>query len=251
MNSVLKDKNIVVTGGSRGIGKATLELCVQSGANAIAVFRRENAEAIHQLQELAKQHGVGVEVFYADFLHEEEVKNVADEILKLKIPLDGIVNNVGIAGDVRLFSMTKIESIKEVFQINLFSPLLFTQRLLKNMIRHKRGAIVNVSSVSALDGNPGSLEYISSKAGLIGATKKLASELAAFNIRVNALAPSITDTDMLSLMPDELKNKMIGNIALKRIATPIEIAQVIIFLLSSQSSFVNGETIRIDGGKIL
>ena len=246
---MLKDKNIVITGCNKGIGKAALELCAKNGANIIAMNRTQDSASQKELENLVKKHNVNLAMFYADFSNEAEVMNAANEILKLKVALDGIVNNVGIVGDARLFSMTKIEEIKEVFQVNFFSPLLLTQRLLKNMIRHKSGSIVNLSSVAALDGIPGSLEYVSSKTSLIGATKKLASELAPFHIRVNALAPSITDTNMPMLMSDCLKEKTIQNVALKRMATPNEIAEVIVFLLSSKSSFINGDVIRVDGGK--
>ncbi|GAB0173770.1 Enoyl-ACP reductase FabL [Helicobacter trogontum] len=246
---MLKDKNIVITGCNKGIGKAALELCAKNGANIIAMNRTQDSASQKELENLTRKHNVNLAMFYADFSNEAEVMNAANEILKLKVALDGIVNNVGIVGEARLFSMTKIEEIKEVFQVNFFSPLLLTQRLLKNMIRHKNGSIVNLSSVAALDGIPGSLEYVSSKTSLIGATKKLASELAPFHIRVNALAPSITDTNMPMLMSDCLKEKTIQNIALKRMATPNEIAEVIVFLLSSKSSFINGEVIRVDGGK--
>lgn len=204
---MLKDKNIVITGCNKGIGKAALELCAKNGANIIAMNRTQDSASQKELENLVKKHNVNLAMFYADFSNEAEVMNAANEILKLKVALDGIVNNVGIVGDARLFSMTKIEEIKEVFQVNFFSPLLLTQRLLKNMIRHKSGSIVNLSSVAALDGIPGSLEYVSSKTSLIGATKKLASELAPFHIRVNALAPSITDTNMPMLMSDCLKEK--------------------------------------------
>ena len=246
---MLKDKNIVITGCNKGIGKAALELCAKNGANIIAMNRTQDSASQKELENLVKKHNVNLAMFYDDFSNEAEFMNAANEILKLKVALDGIVNNVGIVGDARLFSMTKIEEIKEVFQVNFFSPLLLTQRLLKNMIRHKSGSIVNLSSVAALDGIPGSLEYVSSKTSLIGATKKLASELAPFHIRVNALAPSITDTNMPMLMSDCLKEKTIQNVALKRMATPNEIAEVIVFLLSSKSSFINGEVIRVDGGK--
>lgn len=246
---MLKDKNIVITGCNKGIGKAALELCAKNGANIIAMNRTQDSASQKELENLTRKHNVNLAMFYADFSNEAEVMNAANEILKLKVALDGIVNNVGIVGEARLFSMTKIEEIKEVFQVNFFSPLLLTQRLLKNMIRHKNGSIVNLSSVAALDGIPGSLEYVSSKTSLIGATKKLASELAPFHIRVNALAPSITDTNMPMLMSDCLKEKTIQNIALKRMATLNEIAEVIVFLLSSKSSFINGEVIRVDGGK--
>lgn len=247
---MLGGKNIVITGCSRGIGRATLELCAKYGANIIAMHRKQSAQESDELQNLAKHYGVDIAMFYADFSNESEVKSVADEIIRRKVPLHGIVNNVGVVGEARLFSMTKLEEIKAVFEVNLFSPLLFTQRLLKNMIRHKQGSIVNVSSVAGIYGGPGSLEYVSSKAALIGASKKLAGELAPFHIRVNAIAPSITDTDMPLLMSDELRAKTLENIALKRMATPAEIAETIAFLLSDKSSFINGAVIQIDGGRV-
>lgn len=245
---MLKNKNLVVTGSSRGIGKAVISVCVKYGANVWACMRQPSIETEKEFSGLEKEYGVEINPVYFDFSDESAVEAGAKEILSYKLRIDGIVNNVGITGESKLFSMTSIQSIRDVFEVNFFMPMLFTQKLLRNMIRNKNGAIVNVSSVAALDGEPAQFGYVSSKAAVAGATKKLASELSSFGIRVNAVAPGITDTDMISDMQELLKEETLHKTIMQRLAEPEEIAETIAFLLSEKSSYITGQVLRVDGG---
>ena len=182
--------------------------------------------------------------------NKDSVMSSAKESLTRKEAIWGIVNNAGITGENRLFAMTSQDELRKVFQTNFFSPMLLTQKLLRNMIKNRKGSIVNISSVAALDGEPAQFAYVTSKASLVGATKKLSSELAAIGIRVNAVAPGMTNTGMIEQMQEELKQKSLENIPMKRLARPEEIADTVVFLLSEKSSFITGQVIRVDGGKI-
>jgi 3-oxoacyl-[acyl-carrier protein] reductase len=157
------------------------------------------------------------------------------------------LNIAGMTED-SLFPMTTMPSMKKVFEINFFSQMLISQYVSKLMIRQKSGAIINVASITALDGNPGQISYGSSKAALIGATKTLASELAEHNIRVNAVAPGVIKTDMTSALSESALQKLASRIPMGRLGLPCEVAGVLLFLASDHSSYVTGQTIRIDGG---
>lgn len=246
---MLKGKNVVITGCNRGIGKAILEACCASGANIWACVRSQSKENVVYLQGLKERFQVEIEPVYFDLNEEEQIKKGASQILKSKKKVDAIINVAGITGPNRMFSMTTFSEIEEVFNINFFMPMYFTQKLLKNMMRNKSGSIINIASIAAIDGDPAQFEYVSSKAALIGATKKLSNELGQFGIRVNAVAPGIVDTDMVHDMKDDLKEKTIDMVALKRMGKPEEIASVAVFLASDLSSYISGQTIRVDGGK--
>lgn len=245
---MLYGKNIVITGCNRGIGLSVLRLFAQNRANIWACMRTMHDETKNELEEISNQYHVKITPIIFDLKDTENVKEAADIILHEKIPVDGIVNNAGIVGSNRLFTMTSMEEIREVFEVNFFAPMYFTQRLLKNMIRNKNGSIVNVSSAAAIDGEPAQFEYVTSKAALIGATKKLSIELGRYGIRVNAIAPGITDTDMIQNMQKELLDKSISRTALHRLGYSNDIAEAILFLISDKSSYVTGQVIRVDGG---
>ena len=142
-----------------------------------------------------------------------------------------------------------MQDLRDTFESNFFGPMLFTQRFIKRLIRQKKASIVNMSSIASIDGEPGQFSYVCSKAAINGATKKLARELADYNIRVNAIAPGMTKTRMLSRMSDDLMSEMLGKLAFERLAKPEEIAKLCVFLLSDESSFITGQIIRADGGR--
>lgn len=247
---MLKGKNIIVTGANRGIGKAIAEECAKEHANIWACVRQLTDETAKWMDRLHEENGVFLNPVLLDFENEISIKEAGSQILGEKLEIDGIVNNAGVTGSRGLFSMTEMDDIKKTFEINFFGPMYFTQRFLKRLIRQKKGSIINISSLASLDGEPGQFGYVSSKAAINGATKKLASELGQFGIRVNAIAPGMTETAMAEEIDEELKRNTLNRTVLKRLAKPEEIARLCTFLLSDQSEYVTGQVIRIDGGSI-
>ncbi|MBQ9234157.1 MAG: SDR family oxidoreductase [Lachnospiraceae bacterium] len=247
---MLTNKNIVVTGANRGIGKAITEECVRNNANVWACMRTVSPETKDWIEKLEKEKDVFIKPVIIDFEDEESIKSAGSSIIGEKLTIDGIVNNAGVIGNKSLFSMTEMSDIKKTFQVNFFGPMYFTQRFIKKFIRQKYGSIVNISSIASIDGDPGQFGYVSSKAAINGATKKLANELGQFGVRVNAVAPGMTDTEMVSNMENSLMEDTLKRTALGRLAKPCEIAKLCVFLLSEQSDFVTGQVIRIDGGSI-
>lgn len=244
---MLKNQTAVITGCNRGIGKATLEAFAKNGSNVFAIIRKENKEFQSYCQKLEETYNVTIELFYADFSVEEQVQNVAKEILRKKVPIDVLVNNIGISNPLTSLAMTRMSTIHEAFQINLFSSLLLTQLISKNMMRNKKGSIVFISSSAAYDGGA-NIEYSASKAAIVGATRRLALELGSFNIRVNAIAPGLTATDMGNSMNEEDEKIALSMNVMKRKGEPDEIADVVVFLASNMSRFMTGQTVRVDGG---
>ncbi len=245
---MLKGKNIVITGCTRGIGLAALKKCAQNGADIFAVVRNATEEKKELFEGIAKEFNVNIFISPCDLEDKESIKAAASDILSRKRGIDGIVNNAGITGGRTSFLMTRQDDIRQVFETNVFGPMDLTQRLLKNMIRARAGSVVNISSAAAIDGDPAQFGYVSSKAALIGATKKLSIELGSFGIRVNSVSPGVIETDMLSLMDPDVLERMKSSTVLKRAGKPEEVAELIVFLLSDKSSYITGQNIRIDGG---
>jgi 3-oxoacyl-[acyl-carrier protein] reductase len=178
---------------------------------------------------------------------ESAIKNTLQPLLKEKRQIDVLINNAGVAtgGLLRMTSMTQL---REVFQINFFSQVLITQMISKLMMRQKSGVIINMGSVAGLDSFAGYTAYGSSKAAVMSFTRIIARELASYNIRVNAIAPGLTDTNMANQMEGKAYQEMVNRSAMNRLGKPEEIAQLMVYLASDDASFVNGQVIRIDGG---
>jgi len=242
-------RNAIVTGSNGGIGRAVIEELAHSGFNIWACMRNGNDETLHFFEQIANSNDIMITPVYFDVTDTNTLKKEIKNILKSKESIDVLVNVAGISHG-GLFQATPINTIKEVFEINLFSYMEITQLVLKAMYRQRNGSIINVASIAGIDLKPGNSAYGVSKAAVIAWTKTLAAEVGGFNIRVNAVAPGLTDTRMASNMEKKAGNEMIDESAMKRLANPYEIAKVITFLASENSSFVNGEVIRIDGGKI-
>jgi 3-oxoacyl-[acyl-carrier protein] reductase len=244
---LLKDKVVVLTGSNRGIGKSILKLFHSEGANIFACARVRTVEFEAVLEEQSKYGEGFIEPIFFDLRNSAEIKEAIKKIVSRSKKVDVLVNNAGIASG-SLFQMTPISKISEEFEVNFFSQLLFSQSIARLMVRAKTGSIVNMASVSGLLGDSGTISYGSSKAALIYATKTMARELGEYNVRVNAIAPSVTKTDMLDQMESVARDRMILSTALKRPAEVIEVANVALFLASDLSSYVTGQTLRVDGG---
>ena len=244
---LLEGKTAVITGCSRGIGKAVLNRMTAQGASAFALVRREDAAFTEHCAGLSEKYGVDVRMVYADFENENAVTAAAREILKTKERIDILVNNIGVAFPQRMLAMTPMEAVKRSFQINVFSGMLFTQLISKSMMRGRRGSIVFLSSSAAFDGGA-NIEYSAGKAAVLGEVRRLAVELGGFGIRVNAIAPGLTDTDMGGITSEEVKAAALSRNIMKRMGEPEEIADAAVFLASDLSRFMTGQTLRVDGG---
>ena len=241
---LLENKTAVVTGCNRGIGKAILTRFAENGSNVIAVVRKESETFSQYCDELEKKNDIKIHTVYADFSSEEEVNNAVKEIRKLKLPIDILVNNIGVANPLNILTMTKMETIHQAY---LFSALLLTQGIAKLMMRQKSGSVVFVSSSAAFDGGS-NIEYCASKGAINGAVKRLAIELGAFGIRVNAVAPGLTSTDMGNSMSEEDEAIALSMNVMKRKGDVTEIADSVLFLASDMASFITGQILRVDGG---
>ena len=245
---LLKGKTAAITGCNRGIGKAILEIFAKNGANIWACARKPQKNFEKYINALSNKYSVEISPIYFDLNNEEEIKEAAKKITVSKKPLNILVNNAGIIF-TSLFQMTSLNKIKDIFETNLFSNLLFTQYLVKIMIKQKNGSIINISSSAAIEGNEGRIAYASSKSALITSSKVMSRELGIHNIRVNTIAPGLTATDMMKeSTPDDVLNKVLERIPMKRIGEPEEIASVALFLSSDLSSYITGQVIRVDGG---
>tara|TARA_B110000003_G_scaffold238119_1_gene243550 strand:- start:179 stop:931 length:753 start_codon:yes stop_codon:yes gene_type:complete len=246
-NYLLNGKLAVVTGANRGIGRSITETFAENRCDIFACMREVTLETKKWLKSLENKFNIVITPIELDLSDEDSIKNSIKQIFSISKRIDILVNNAGIASG-GLFQMTPISELRKVFEINFFSQILFTQGIAKIMIRNKSGSIINLSSSAAFISDPGTLSYGSSKSALIRATESMAMELGTLNIRVNAIAPGVTKTDMFDQMSKDARDKLINSSALKRPAEPKDIANVALFLASELSSFVTGQVIRADGG---
>ena len=245
---LLKNKTAVITGCNRGIGKKILETYSKNGATVFACVREITTDFKKLTNIISSETKQKIIPIQLDLSKEEQVKSAATEILNANVPIDILVNNAGVIHTAS-FSMTTLRKLKEIFEINFFSQSTFTQYILKSMIKNKKGNILYVSSTSGIDGNIGRSAYSASKAAIISQARVLSKELGFYNIRVNSIAPGLTDTDMMQKNTNkEAVDEFLRNVSLKRFADPEEIANSALFLSSDLSSYITGQTIRVDGG---
>lgn len=244
---MLNSKNIVVTGALQGIGRVTVEKLASYGANIYACSYALPQEFLDFCSLISSKYNVSVNPYLCDFSDIENVKVLARQLNGEKVIFDGLVNVVGITSDA-IFQMMKSTDLTRVFDINVFATLIFIQSLSRNLAKSQSASIVNISSISALDGVVGQISYSSSKAALIGATRTLSRELGKSNIRINCIAPGVIDTAMNAQVPLNILEERLAKVSLKRLGQPEEVADVIAFLLSDRASYLTGQIIRIDGG---
>ncbi len=244
---MLEGKTIIVTGTARGIGHKMVEVFAQNGANVFAHARVETPEHRRFCERIAKQENVVIVPLYFDLRNEEAIKEAVKEIHSTKYSIDGLVNNAGVIYNA-LFQMTNMDELRKLFEVNFFAPYLFTQYISKLMIRNKKGSIVNISSLVALDGNSGQSAYGASKAALLTMTLSIAEELGPSGIRANVICPGVIETDMMSTMPQHISEVQKEASFLKKLGKTDDIANTAMYLLSDYSSYITGQVFRVDGG---
>ena len=241
-------KNAIITGSNRGIGKSLVEVFAANGYNVWACARKRNSEFEGWLEQTAASNGVWIKPVYFELSDSDSLNSGIQTILDENLPVDVLVNNAGIS-TVGLLSMSKVDDIVNLFNINYFAMLRVIQKISKRMSRQKSGAIINMGSLAGIEPQPGKIAYGSSKAAVMMMTKCLAKELGPLGIRVNAIAPGPIETEMIHQYKDEMLEKLAAESALKRLGKREEISKVALFLASEESSYINGEIIKVDGGR--
>ncbi|MEK4513312.1 3-oxoacyl-[acyl-carrier-protein] reductase [Paenibacillus sp. FSL K6-2524] len=240
-------KIALVTGGSRGIGSAVVEKLAAEGATVIFTYH-SNRDKAEQLTERLRAQERDVHCLKLDITSREEVLAALEIIYSQYGIPDILVNNAGVNRD-KLFVQMSEDDWFEVMNTNLNGVFHITKSVsYKMLLNSKEGSIINMSSVSGMIGSVGQANYCAAKAGLLGFTRSVSKELGRYNIRVNAIAPGYIETDMIGEIPEKHKKEMMGRIPLKRIGSREEVANVVLFLASSMSSYVTGTTIVVDGG---
>lgn len=243
----LESKTALITGCNRGIGRSIMDRYMQEGANIIACSRNISPELETYYEESRKLYNINIFPIELDLSEEENIKIAMKRIQSLKQSIDVLVNNAGVASG-SLMLMTSMRELKKVFQINYFAQVQVTQYIVKMMLRQNRGSIILMSSVLGQESRPGATSYGASKAAIDLFVKSVAKELGLYNIRINAIAPNLVDTEMAHQMDKKSFDNMISDTALGRLARPEEIANMALFLASDESSYITGQTIRVDGG---
>ncbi|MBE2255161.1 MAG: 3-oxoacyl-[acyl-carrier-protein] reductase [Ignavibacteria bacterium] len=236
------DKVVIVTGGSRGIGKSIAESFKQDGAEVIITYKNSvNGEHFDSL---------GIKHFQCDVADIKAVQSLTEEIVKQFGKIDILVNNAGVTKDGLLMRMSE-DDWDIVIDTNLKGVFNFIKSVTRPMMGKRYGKIVNITSISGIMGNPGQANYSASKAGVIGLTKSVAKELASRNINVNAVAPGFIETEMTDKLSEDVKQNYLNSIPLKRFASADEVSALVKFLSSDKSSYITGQTICIDGGLVM
>ncbi|HOW04169.1 3-oxoacyl-ACP reductase family protein [Methanospirillum hungatei] len=249
MTGLLENKVLLVTGGSRGIGKAIALRCADEGAKVVITWESHEESAKNVVNEIHHKNGSAMAI-QADVRNEDDVKKVITKIKGEYGRLDILVNNAGIMKN-NLLLMTKTEEFDLLLATNCKGPFLYSRAAAKLMLKHKSGRIINISSVVGVYGSKGQSVYSATKSFLIAFTKSLAKELGPFGITVNAIAPGFIDTDLTHDVKDETRQDLLSHIPLGRIGQADDIAKAVVFLASDLGSYVNGQILGVDGGQVI
>lgn len=236
----------IVTGGSRGIGRAVAVRLAKDGMNLVINYRG-NSAAAEETERLCRDLGAEVLLVQGDVSRAEDCEKLAAQAKEAFGRVDVLVNNAGITRDGLLARMTE-EDFRAVLDVNLVGPWNMMKAVNRIMMKQRYGRIVNLSSVTGLMGNMGQTNYAAAKAGILGMTKSYAREVASRGITVNAVAPGFIDTDMTEAMPEGAKDKIITGIPMGRTGKPEDVAEAVAFLASEQAGYITGEVLRVDGG---
>lgn len=244
----LKDKKVLVTGATRGIGRAIAMNLATQGAHVVFNFREGKEEIAKSMEEELKAAGAtNATAVMFDVTNSEQIKTALDTFNKEHGAITGLVNNAGISKD-QIVLRLKEEDIAQTIDTNLKGSILVTSALSRAFLRAENVSVVNISSVVGLMGNPSQIAYSASKAGMLGFTKSYAKELASRNVRCNAICPGFIETDMTEALDEKVKEAYLSSIPLNRLGDVKEVSNLVNFLLSSASSYITGEVIKIDGG---
>ncbi len=240
-----KDQVVLVTGSTKGIGKAIAEAFAQEGATTIVIGR--NGQLADQVRDALTQKGLKAESFACDVTNTENVQEIVNKILDKYNRIDILVNNAGITKDNLIVRMSA-EQWDEVLNINLRGVFNCTKIVTKVMLKAKKGKIINIASIIGILGNPGQANYAASKAGIIGLTKSVALEVASRGITVNAIAPGYIQTDMTAQLKDAARQELLKKIPLGQLGEAKDVAGTCLFLASEEANYITGQTIVVDGG---
>ena len=239
----------LITGATRGIGKAIAIKLSQEGYNIAINYRKEDKK-LNDLKKEIEANNVKCELVQGDVSNFEDAERFVKEVVEKLGSIEVLVNNAGITKDMLLMRMKK-EDFEQVIDTNLVGTFNVTKNAINYMMKARKGNIVNISSVVGISGNAGQTNYSASKAGIIGFTKSLAKEVASRNIRVNAVAPGFIETSMTDVLKDDIKEEISKNIPLKRMGTAEDVANAVNFLVSENSSYITGQVIQVDGGMLM
>ena len=243
------NKVALITGGTRGIGKEIACTLAEENYDIIINYRTENEELMKLKKEIEQKRDRCL-LLKGDVSNFEDCKKLVEEAINRMNHIDVLVNNAGITKDMLLMRM-KPEDFNEVINVNLIGTFNMTKYVINYMMKERKGRIINVSSVVGISGNAGQTNYAASKAGIIGFTKSLAKEVASRNILVNAIAPGFIQTDMTNILKENVKDEIAKTIPLKRMGTAKDVANVVKFLVSEDSSYITGQVIQVDGGMLM
>ncbi|MBH0173041.1 3-oxoacyl-[acyl-carrier-protein] reductase [Fictibacillus sp. 23RED33] len=246
---MLNEKSVLVTGASRGIGRAIALYFARNGAKVAVNYSGSEAKANEVVNEI-KENGGTAFAIKADISSSEDVTNMVKTVVDEFGSLDVLVNNAGITRDNLLMRM-KEEDWDAVINTNLKGVFLTTKAVTRQMMKQRKGRIINIASIVGVSGNAGQANYVAAKAGVIGLTKTAAKELSSRGITVNAIAPGFIETDMTGKLEEGIKSEMLRNIPLARFGQPDDIASAAAFLASDASSYITGQTLHVDGGMVM
>lgn len=246
---MLSGKVAIVTGGSRGIGRAVSIALAEAGADVAVVYAGNRQGAEETVAGIEKRGRRGI-MIQTDVSRADQVDSAVKQVLDTFGRIDILVNNAGITRDNLVLRM-KEEDWDRVIDTNLKGTFLFSKAVIRTMMKQRSGRIINIGSVVGIIGNPGQANYVAAKAGVIGMTKSMARELASRGITVNAVAPGFIKTDMTAVLGDEVRNQILSQIPLARFGSPEDVAAAVRFLASDDAKYITGQTLNVDGGMVM